>query len=139
MMAEQPCIHCGECAAACPHNLYPQRVLAALRQADTDAALDLGLDACIACGRCDAACPSEIPLQTCFLQAQAEVKQEQARQQFAADSRTRYQTRLARLERDKQEQADVRQSKRANHAAAAAITAALARAKARHHPNDDSP
>ena len=130
-MPEQPCIRCGECATPCPRGLHPQLVLAALRRDDTDAALQLGLDACIGCGRCDEYCPSNIRLTERFSQARAERAQEQARHDFAMASRERYRARQARLQRETQEQAGERTSRRANHAAAQAVTAALARAKAR--------
>lgn len=138
-MAEQPCIQCGECATACPHGLYPQLVLALLRRDDSEGAQGLGLDACIACGRCDAVCPSRIPLSERFRVAHAGIQEERARHAFAMASRERHLARAARLERERHEQSEVRQSKRANHAAAAAVAAALERARNRHKPTDPPP
>lgn len=138
-MAEQPCIQCGECATACPHGLYPQLVLAMLRRDDAEGAQGLGLDACIACGRCDAVCPSQIPLSQRFQAARSEIGEERARHAFAMASRERHRSRQARLERDRHEQAEERQSKRANHAAAAAVTAALERARHKRKPADPPP
>lgn len=138
-MSEQPCIRCGECAKPCPAGVYPHLVLVALRRTDAAAAVALGLDACVACGRCDDYCPSQIALTARFTAAQTQVRQEQARREFADASRARYQAREARLERAKQAQAEARGSRRANHAAASAVAAALARAKGKDKDQGNTP
>lgn len=93
----------------------------------------------MACGRCDAVCPSLIPLTDLFTAAHTEIARERERAAFAMASRERYRTRTARLDQERLELADERQNKRANHAAAAAVNAALERAKARRQRQDDAP
>jgi len=60
----EPCIHCGDCAVACPKALAPQQLLSARFEATTPDALRL--DDCVLCRRCDRACPSDIPLTDIF-------------------------------------------------------------------------
>jgi electron transport complex protein RnfC len=59
---QQPCIHCGDCARACPDALNPEALFFALVQDDFDAARAARLDASGECNRCVEICPSHIPL-----------------------------------------------------------------------------
>ena len=85
--ARFPCIRCGDCAAACPVGLRPDRLYAA-----GDAAPTAELLACIECGACDAACPSALPLRGSIVRAKAparaalavSARAPRARERFAA-------------------------------------------------------
>ena len=58
-----PCIHCGQCLAACPMHLNPSHLgmLAAKREYGIMAE-QFHLDDCFECGCCTYVCPSRIPL-----------------------------------------------------------------------------
>ena len=92
---QQPCVHCGECARACPDALDPEALFFALVQDDFAAARTARLDACSECNRCVELCPSHIPLLDWFRWGKAELR-ERAR---AEQARTRYLARNARLAR----------------------------------------
>lgn len=130
----QPCIRCGECAAACPADLYPQAVLAAVQRDDIARAQALGLKACNGCGQCDAYCPSRIPLQAIFAVASQPLVAERARREFAHAARQRYLARNARLTREAEEQAAERERQNRANASAQAVAAALARKRAQRPP-----
>ena len=49
--AQQPCIHCGDCARACPDALDPEALFFTLVQDDFAAARAARLDACSECNR----------------------------------------------------------------------------------------
>ena len=98
---QQPCIHCGDCARACPDALNPEALFFALVQDDFDAARAARLDACSECDRCVEVCPSHIPLLDWFRWGKAELR-ERAR---AAAARERFVARNARLARERAERA----------------------------------
>ncbi len=129
MAASQPCIRCGECAAACPAGVHPQRILAALRREAPSEARALGLDDCTGCAACDALCPSGIPLAALFCAARDELRLAHQRREFSDASRTRFALREARLAREREEQAAERERQRTTNASAQAVAAALARAR----------
>lgn len=131
MVAPQPCIRCGECAAPCPAGIRPQRILAALRREMLDEAQALGLDDCTGCAGCDARCPSAIPLAALFSAARDDLRLAHQRLDFATISRARFDLREARLAREREEQAVERERQRAANASAQAVAAALARARDR--------
>ena len=135
----QPCIRCGECAPACPADLDPQLLLAALRRDEPSAAQALGLQDCTGCAACDARCPSGIPLAARFTAARDALRQERQRQAFAEISRQRFEARDARLRRREEELAAERQRQRAANASAQAVAAALARARAKRPPDATDP
>ena len=134
MATAQPCIRCGECAAACPAGIHPQRILAALRRDAMAQARMLGLEACTRCAGCDATCPSEIPLSALFAAAGDTLLTARQRHDFATVSRERFEQREARLARERDEQAREREQQRAANASAQAVAAALARARNRRSP-----
>jgi Na+-translocating ferredoxin:NAD+ oxidoreductase subunit C len=98
---QQPCIHCGDCARACPDTLNPEALFFALVHDDFYAAHAARLDACSECNRCVQVCPSQIPLLGWFRWGKSELH-EHAR---AEDARKRFEARNARLTRERAERA----------------------------------
>ncbi len=99
--AQQPCIHCGECARACPDALNPETLFFALVEDDFAAAHTARLDACSECNRCVEDCPSHIPLLDWFRWG----KSGMAERVRADDARARFLARNARLARERTERA----------------------------------
>ncbi|MDE2498299.1 MAG: 4Fe-4S dicluster domain-containing protein [Xanthomonadaceae bacterium] len=131
--AQQPCIHCGDCARACPDALNPEALFFALVRDDFAAARAARLDACSECNRCVEVCPSHIPLLDWFRWGKSE-SHERAR---AAGARARFLTRNARLARERAGRAARRREMPAAAAlpaqtiSHAEVLAAIARGKAR--------
>jgi electron transport complex protein RnfC len=98
---QRPCIHCGDCARACPEALDPEALFFALVRDDFDAARAARLDACSECNRCVEACPSHIPLLDWFRWG----KQELRERERADNARGRFTARNARLARERAERA----------------------------------
>jgi len=59
---EEPCIRCGWCLEACPHDLNPVRLWEACRKEQWEAAESYGLWECSECGACAYSCPSHLKL-----------------------------------------------------------------------------
>jgi electron transport complex protein RnfC len=59
---ERQCIRCGRCADACPAQLMPMLINAALLSDDLNRADAIGLVDCFECGACSYVCPARIPL-----------------------------------------------------------------------------
>lgn len=59
---EEPCIRCGWCLEACPHDLNPVRLWEACRQEQWEAAEAYGLWECSECGACAYSCPAHLKL-----------------------------------------------------------------------------
>ena len=98
---QQPCIHCGDCARACPDALNPEALFFALAKDDFAAARAARLDVCSECNRCVEVCPSHIPLLDWFRWGKSELR-EHVR---AEDARERHVARNARLARERAERA----------------------------------
>lgn len=98
---QQPCIHCGDCARACPDALNPEALFFVLVQDDFAAARKARLDACSECNRCVEVCPSHIPLLDWFRWGKSELH-ERAK---ADAARKRFEARSARLARERAERA----------------------------------
>jgi electron transport complex protein RnfC len=98
---QQSCVHCGDCARACPEALNPEALFFALVRDDFAAARAARLDACSECNRCTDACPSHIPLLDWFRWGASELH-ERAR---AEEARKRYVARNTRLARERAERA----------------------------------
>jgi electron transport complex protein RnfC len=131
--AQQPCIHCGDCARTCPDTLDPEALFFALVQDDFAAARATRLYACSECNRCTEVCPSHIPLLDWLRWGKAELA-ERAR---ADAARKRFEARNARLAREREARAAKRReipspaALPAQTISHAEVLAAIARGKAR--------
>jgi electron transport complex protein RnfC len=95
---QQPCVHCGECARACPESLDPDALFLALVKDDFGMAQGERLDACSECNRCAEVCPSHIPLPDWFRWGKSELRERMR----AEDARQRYLARNTRLTRERE-------------------------------------
>ncbi|MDR2000152.1 MAG: electron transport complex subunit RsxC [Zoogloeaceae bacterium] len=102
---EMPCIRCGECARACPTDLQPFEMYWFSRARLFEKAEAYHLADCIECGCCAFVCPARIPLVDYFRFAKSEVWARETEKDAADQARQRYEFRLEREERDKQEKA----------------------------------
>lgn len=106
------CIRCGKCADACPMDLLPQQLHYFSQGQDLEKLQQFNLFDCIECGLCNYVCPSHIPLVQQFQCSKGEVLAEQHKKQFASHAKTRYESRLERLERNKQRRQQQLEEKR---------------------------
>ena len=123
---EMPCIRCGECAKACPADLQPFELYWFSRARIFGKAQEYHLFDCIECGCCAYVGPSHIPLVDYYRFAKSEIWARETQKEAADVARERYEFRLLREERDKQEKA----AKLAARTVAARATAAAALAAA---------
>lgn len=105
VLAEQPCIRCGECVTVCPATLLPQQLYWHARAKEFDKLQTQRLFDCIECGCCDYVCPSHIPLVAYYRYAKTEIRAQDEDKRKAALARRRHEARVQRLERDKAERA----------------------------------
>ncbi len=70
------CIRCGRCANACPMQLYPASVDAALSFGDSKNIANLNVNYCMECGSCAFVCPAKRPLTQTMRLAKALLKKE---------------------------------------------------------------
>ncbi len=68
------CIRCGRCLDACPMNLQPGSLSAAIESEKFDLAAKNNLMDCVECGSCAYVCPSNRPLVQHFRRAKAEIR-----------------------------------------------------------------
>jgi len=99
-----PCIRCARCADACPVSLQPQDLYWFAKSDNFEKAQDYKLFDCIECGACSFVCPSDIPLVQYYRYAKSEVIALDKAKEAADIARERNEFRLARIEREKQEQ-----------------------------------
>lgn len=138
---EQSCIRCSRCADACPASLLPQQLYWFSRGQEHDKARQHHLFDCIECGACAYVCPSNIPLVQYYRQQKAEIRALDDDARRAAQAKARYEAKLARREREKQQRLARHQQAAVKLDAANAVTAggspqdavaaAIARVKAR--------
>jgi electron transport complex protein RnfC len=102
---EMPCIRCGECAKACPSDLQPFEMYWFSRAKIFGKAQEYHLFDCIECGCCAYVCPSRIPLVDYYRFAKSEIWAREVEKESADVARQRYEFRLLREEREKQEKA----------------------------------
>ncbi|CAB1368856.1 Ion-translocating oxidoreductase complex subunit C [Denitratisoma oestradiolicum] len=102
---EMPCIRCGECAKACPADLQPFEMYWHSRARLFGKAQEYHLFDCIECGCCAYVCPSNIPLVDYYRFAKSEIWARETEKEAADAARERYEFRLLRDEREKQEKA----------------------------------
>jgi len=108
----QECIRCGQCNQACPVDLLPQQLYWYAKSENTDKAMDYNLADCIECRCCDYVCPSHIPLAEYFSFAKA-LHRKTTEEQYRTDiARERFEFREYRLERNKQERAEMMTAKK---------------------------
>jgi electron transport complex protein RnfC len=142
----QECIRCGACNQACPVSLLPQQLYWYAKSENTDKAMDYNLADCIECRCCDYVCPSYIPLAEYFSFAKA-LHRKTTEDQYRTDiARERFEFREYRLERNKQERAEMMATKKeelkkkmANDKAQKdKVAAAMARVKKSKKANDNA-
>ncbi|OHC65710.1 MAG: electron transport complex subunit RsxC [Rhodocyclales bacterium RIFCSPLOWO2_02_FULL_63_24] len=102
---EMPCIRCGECAKVCPADLLPFEMYWFSRAKIFGKAQEYNLFDCIECGCCAYVCPSHIPLVDYYRFAKSEIWARELEKESADVARERYEFRLLREEREKQEKA----------------------------------
>lgn len=113
MSYSKPCISCGSCVQACPCGLLPLEMAARARKGEFDAAVDFGLMDCISCGSCSYVCPSQIPLVQFFNYAKGELAARRRDQIKNEATRKLADDRLLRLEKIKQEKAEMAAKRKA--------------------------
>lgn len=102
---EMPCIRCGECAKACPADLQPFELYWFARAKIFGKAQEYDLFDCIECGCCAYVCPSHIPLVDYYRFAKSEIWARELAKVSSDEARERYEFRMLREEREKQDHA----------------------------------
>ena len=126
---EMPCIRCGACALACPHELQPFELYWFARAKNFGKAQEYNLFDCIECGCCSYVCPSHIPLVQYFRFAKSEIWSRERDKNAADAARERFEWRNAREEREKAEKAERLAKAAAAKAAQATVAPEAAIAK----------
>ena len=103
---EMPCIRCGACAQACPHELQPFELYWFARARNFGKTQEYQLFDCIECGCCSYVCPSHIPLVQYFRFAKSEIWSREREKYNADAAKARFEWRNARDEREKAEKAE---------------------------------
>jgi len=98
-----PCIRCGKCVEVCPANLLPQQLYWFAADKDYDRAVEYNLFDCIECGCCAYVCPSQIPLVQYYRFAKSDIWEQERERKKSDIARQRHESRLERLEKQKQE------------------------------------
>lgn len=106
-LSVQECIRCGQCNQVCPINLLPQQLYWYAKSENTEKAINYNLNSCIECRCCDVICPSHIPLTEYFSFAKALYRQKTQNKHKTAIAKSRFEFRESRLERNKQERAEM--------------------------------
>ncbi len=122
-MQTMPCIRCGRCVGACPVGLMPLELMARVRAADFDGAIDYGLHDCISCGSCAYVCPSHLPLTQFFNFAKGELVTRDVEKRKNDYTRKLAADRQARLQREAEEKKRAAAERKAARAAAKAAKA----------------
>ena len=120
---EMPCIRCGACAEACPHELQPFELYWFSRAKNFGKAQEYDLFDCIECGCCSYVCPSRIPLVQYFRFAKSEIWAREREKSQSDAAKSRFDFRNEREEREKAEKAERLAKAAAAKAAAAQATA----------------
>jgi electron transport complex protein RnfC len=134
---EMPCIRCGACAQACPHELQPFEMYWFSRAKNFGKTQEYNIFDCIECGCCSFVCPSRIPLVQYFRFAKSEIWAREREKNAADQAKTRFEFKQLREEREKADKAEklakaaaAQAAKKAAEAAAAAAAPADASADA---------
>lgn len=132
-MPEMPCIRCGACAEACPHELQPFEMYWFSRAKNFGKTQEYHIFDCIECGCCSFVCPSRIPLVQYFRFAKSEIWARERDKNAADSAKIRFEFKQQREEREKAEKAEklakaaaAQAAKKAAEAAAAAATESTA-------------
>ena len=131
---EMPCIRCGACAEACPHELQPFEMYWFSRAKNFGKTQEYNLFDCIECGCCSFVCPSRIPLVQYFRFAKSEIWARERDKNAADAAKARFEFKQLRDEREKAEKAEKLAKAAAAQAAKKAAEAAAAAAE-----NNDAP
>ncbi len=102
---EMPCIRCGACAEACPHELQPFEMYWFSRAKNFGKTQEYNIFDCIECGCCSYVCPSRIPLVQYFRFAKSEIWSREREKNMADAAKARFEFRNERDEREKAEKA----------------------------------
>ena len=103
---EMPCIRCGACAEACPHELQPFEMYWFSRAKNFGKTQEYNIFDCIECGCCSYVCPSRIPLVQYFRFAKSEIWAREREKKAADAAKARFEFRNQRDEREKAEKAE---------------------------------
>lgn len=131
---EQACIRCGMCTEACPAQLLPQQLYWFSKSSNLEQASAHNINDCIECGACAYVCPSNIPLVQYYRHTKGEIKQANADKLKSDRAKVRFETRLARQEREAAE----KEAKRKARAEAAAKKQAEKKAADAQKPTEDA-
>ena len=123
---EMPCIRCGECARACPHELQPFEMYWFSRARNFGKTQEYNIFDCIECGCCSFVCPSRIPLVQYFRFAKSEIWARERDKKAADGAKERFEFKQFRDEREKAEKAEKLAKAAAAQAAKKAAEAAAA-------------
>ena len=102
---EMPCIRCGACAEACPHELQPFEMYWFSRAKNFGKTQEYNIFDCIECGCCSYVCPSHIPLVQYFRFSKSEIWSREREKNMADAAKARFELRNERDEREKAEKA----------------------------------
>lgn len=125
---EMPCIRCGACAEACPHELQPFELYWFSRAKNFGKTQEYAIFDCIECGCCAFVCPSRIPLVQYFRFAKSEIWARERDKNAADAAKARFEFKQLRDEREKAEKAEKLAKAAAAQAAKKAAEAAAAAA-----------
>jgi electron transport complex protein RnfC len=103
---EMPCIRCGACAQACPHELQPFEMYWFSRAKNFGKTQEYHIFDCIECGCCSFVCPSRIPLVQYFRFAKSEIWAREREKNAADQAKERFEFKQLREEREKAEKAE---------------------------------
>ena len=126
---EMPCIRCGACAQACPHELQPFEMYWFSRARNFGKTQEYNIFDCIECGCCSYVCPSRIPLVQYFRFAKSEIWAREREKNAAEQAKLRFEFKQLREEREKAEKAEKLAKAAAAQAAKKAAEAAAAAAE----------
>ena len=134
---EMPCIRCGACARACPHELQPFEMYWFARAKNFGKTQEYNIFDCIECGCCSYVCPSRIPLVQYFRFAKSEIWAREREKNASDQAKARFEFKQLREEREKADKAEKLAKAAAAQAAKKAAEAAAAAAESGAAPAAD--
>jgi electron transport complex protein RnfC len=136
---EMPCIRCGACAIACPHELQPFEMYWFSRAKNFGKTQEYHIFDCIECGCCSYVCPSRIPLVPYFRFAKSEIWAREREKNAADTAKERFEFKQLREEREKADKAAKLAKAAAAQAAKKAAEAAAAAPAGSDRDNSPTP